>query len=320
MEFPETPVLYYNEPIPEAEVLHGRDHPCRRLALRRSVSTGTTPREVSGRGRQRAAGTSRLRRELRPVPTVLVAVAASACLVVLWYLASGPLGLVQPVLLPPPGDVWQAFVEMLTDPYLGETLLGHTLVSLRIVLGGWLLGGIVGVPLGIAIGWWQRVRWVAFPLFQMLRPIPPLAWIPLAILWLGIGDVARIFVVFLAALIPWVMNSIAAVSSVDGLLIRAARTLGASDGLILRRVVIRTALPTIVGGARVALGNAWMTLIAAELLAASAGLGYVTLNSSKSLDTDVMVTAMLVIGVLGAAFAYALRRAVRLVAPWAGDA
>ena len=321
MEFAESPVLYYNEPLTaEAEVLHGRDHPCTRLPLRSGVRTGTTSREISGRGRQRPAGASLLRRELRPVPTVLVALAASACLVALWYLASGPLGLVQPVLLPPPGEVWQAFVEMLSEPYLGETLLGHTLVSLRIVLGGWLLGGIVGVPLGVAIGWWRRARWVAFPLFQMLRPVPPLAWIPLAILWLGIGDVARIFVVFLAALIPWVMNSIAAVSSVDGLLIRAARTLGASDGLILRRVVIRTALPTIVGGARVALGNAWMTLIAAELLAASAGLGYVTLNSSKSLDTDVMVTAMLVIGVLGALFSYALRRAVRLVAPWAGDA
>lgn len=261
-----------------------------------------------------------VRRELRPTTAVLVSVIASAALIGLWYVASGPAGLVEPLLLPPPQDVWHAFTGMLTEPYLGETLWGHTLVSLRIVLGGWLLGGIVGLPLGIAVGWWPRARWIAFPLFQLLRPVPPLAWIPLAIVWLGIGDVARIFVVFLAALIPWVMNSIEAVNSVDPLLVRAARTLGAKDGLILRRVVVRTALPTIVGGARIALGNAWMTLIAAELLAASAGLGYVTLNSSKTLDTDIMVTAMLVIGVLGAAFSYALQLLVRLVAPWAKEA
>ncbi len=264
--------------------------------------------------------TIRLRRPLGRAQGLLVAVLATVGFIGLWYLASGPAELVEPLLLPPPQDVWRAFTGMLAQPYLGETLGGHTLVSLRIVLGGWALAGLVGVPLGIAIGWWQPVRWFIFPLFQMLRPIPPLAWIPLAIVWLGISDVARIFVVFLAALIPWVMNSIAAVSSVDSILIRAARTLGASDLLILRRVVIRTALPTIVAGARIALGNAWMTLIAAELLAAAAGLGYVTLNSSKTLDTDIMVTAMLVIGLLGAFFSYGMQLLVRLVAPWAKEA
>jgi len=251
---------------------------------------------------------------------MLVSVIASVALVLLWYLVSGPLEAVSPLLLPPPQDVFVAFRGMLTVPYLGRTLLGHVWASLTIVVGGWLLGGVAGVPLGIAIGWWLRFRWVAFPIFQLLRPVPPLAWIPLAIVWLGIGDVARIFVVFLAALIPWVMNSIEAVSSVDVLLVRAARTLGAKDALILRRVVIRTALPTIVGGARIALGNAWMTLIAAELLAASAGLGYVTLNSSRTLDTDIMVVAMLMIGLLGAAFSYALNALLRVVAPWAKGA
>lgn len=261
-----------------------------------------------------------IRRELSPVRLILVSVLASAFLVWLWHYASGVAGWISPLMLPPPVEVWEAFSGMLSEPYLGHTLLGHTTVSLSIVLGGWLLGGVVGLPLGIAIGWSSRIRWIAFPLFQLLRPIPPLAWIPLAIVWLGIGDMARIFVVFLAALIPWVMNSIEAVNSVDPLLVRAARSLGAGNALILRRVVIRSALPTIVAGARVALGNAWMTLIAAELLAASAGLGYVTLNSSKTLDTDIMVTAMLVIGVLGAIFSYGMRLLVRVIAPWAKSA
>ena len=141
------------------------------------------------------------------------------------------------------------------------------------MIGGRLLAGLVGLPLGIAMGWWKRLRWIAFPIFQILRPVPPLAWIPLALLWLGIGNSARIFVVFIAAIVPWVMNSMQAVYSIDGLLVRAALTLGASDSQILTRVVCRTALPTLVAGARIALGNAWTTLVAAELLAATAGPG-----------------------------------------------
>lgn len=277
-------------------------------------------RTTAPTGRRPGARTRRpfsWRRELTTLQALLVSLFASAAVIALWAFVTGPDGSISPLMLPPPQAVVEAFTGMLTEPYLGNTLLGHAMVSLTIVLGGWLAGGVVGVPLGIAIGWWRRVRWLAFPIFQLLRPVPPLAWIPLAIVWLGIGDVARIFVVFLAALIPWVMNSIEAVHSVDPLLVRAARTLGASDSLILRQVVVRTALPTIVAGARIALGNAWMTLIAAELLAASAGLGYVTLNSSKTLDTDIMVVAMLVIGVLGALFSFGMRGLLQVVAPWA---
>jgi ABC-type nitrate/sulfonate/bicarbonate transport system permease component len=176
------------------------------------------------------------------------------------------------------------------------------------------------LPLGIAMGWWRRARWIAFPLFQVLRPIPPLAWIPLAIVWLGIGEPARIFVVFVAALVPWVMNSMQAVHSIDGLLVRAARTLGASDRQILTRVVCRTALPTLVAGARIALGNAWTTLIAAELLAATSGLGYIALNASRTLEMGILLVSMLVIGVLGAAFSFGMQALARVFAPWSRGA
>nr|WP_255553590.1 ABC transporter permease [Caenimonas aquaedulcis] len=219
--------------------------------------------------------------------------------------------------MPPPLEVWEAFVRLWSRPYLGSSLGEHIAASLRIVAGGWLLAGAIGVPLGIAMGWWKRVRWIAFPVFQILRPVPPLAWIPLAILWLGIGNSARIFVVFIAAIVPWVLNSMQAVYSIDNILIRAAKTLGASDRQILTRVVCRTALPTLVAGARIALGNAWTTLVAAELLAATAGLGYIALNASRTLEVGILLVAMAIIGLLGALFSIGMHLLTRWVAPWA---
>ena len=126
-----------------------------------------------------------------------------------------------------------AFFRLLAVP-ISEVRVGeHILSSLSVVLGGWLLAAVVGMPLGIAMAWWRRLRWTVFPVFQLVRPVPPLAWIPLAIIWLGIGTSARMSVVFVAALVPWVMNSMQAVASVDPILIQAARTLGASNRVIL---------------------------------------------------------------------------------------
>jgi taurine transport system permease protein len=257
------------------------------------------------------------RRDPGRVQWLLIAWLALAAMFGLWWLATRPDGLVSPLFLPPPLDVWEAFVRLWSRPYLGSTLGEHVAASLRIVVGGWLLAGVIGLPLGIAMGWWKKARWIAFPVFQILRPVPPLAWIPLAILWLGIGNSARIFVVFIAAIVPWVMNSMQAVYSIDGLLVRAAKTLGASDSQILTRVVCRTALPTLVAGARIALGNAWTTLVAAELLAATAGLGYIALNASRTLEMGILLVAMGIIGLLGALFSIGMQMLTRWVAPWA---
>ena len=257
------------------------------------------------------------RREPGRVQWLGIALASLAAMFAAWWAATRPDGLVSALFLPPPIDVWEAFVRLWSRPYLGSTLGQHIGASLQIVIGGWLLAGLIGLPLGIAMGWWKRLRWIAFPIFQILRPVPPLAWIPLALLWLGIGNSARIFVVFIAAIVPWVMNSMQAVYSIDALLVRAALTLGASDSQILTRVVCRTALPTLVAGARIALGNAWTTLVAAELLAATAGLGYIALNASRTLEMGILLVAMAIIGALGALFSIAMHLLTRWVAPWA---
>jgi len=268
--------------------------------------------------RSRAGGStaSFWRREPGPIAWLAIAMSFTAACIALWWFVTRPGGPVSPLFLPPPMDVVDAFVRLLARPYLGSTLGRHIASSLSVVIGGWLAAGLVGLPLGIAMGWWRKARWIPFPIFQLLRPIPPLAWIPLAILWLGIGDSARIFVVFIAAIVPWVMNSMQAVYSIDGLLVRAAMTLGASDRQILTRVVCRTALPTLVAGARIALGNAWTTLVAAELLAATSGLGYIALNASRTLEMGILLVAMAIIGILGASFAIGIQLLTRLVAPW----
>lgn len=257
------------------------------------------------------------RREPGRMQWLFIAAASLGAIFGFWWYATRESGWISQLFLPPPQQVWEAFVRLWSRPYLGSSLGEHVGASLRIVAGGWLLAGIVGLPLGIAMGWWRRARWIAFPIFQLLRPVPPLAWIPLAILWLGIGSSARIFVVFIAAIVPWVLNSMQAVYSIDNLLVRAAKTLGASDMQILARVVCRTALPTLVAGARIALGNAWTTLVAAELLAATAGLGYIALNASRTLEVGILLVAMAIIGVLGALFSIGMHLLTRWVAPWA---
>ena len=246
-----------------------------------------------------------------------IAIASIVALLAAWWWLTRPDGGVSPLFLPPPQDVADAFVRLLSRPYLGSTLGRHVAASLSVVISGWLAAGLVGLPLGIAMGWWRKARWIAFPIFQLLRPVPPLAWIPLAIVWLGIGESARVFVVFVAAIVPWVMNSMQAVHSIDALLVRAALTLGANDRQILTRVVCRTALPTLVAGARISLGNAWTTLVAAELLAATSGLGYIALNASRTLEIGILLVAMAIIGVLGALFSAVMQLVTRIVAPWA---
>lgn len=245
----------------------------------------------------------------------MISVLSAVAVIALWAWLTRPGGAIVPLFLPPPSDVADAAIQLASEPYLGTTLLGHALASLNTVLMGWVAAGVIGVPLGIWIAWSKKARWTVYPVFQLLRPIPPIAWIPLALMWFGIGDVSRVFVVFVAAVVPWTLNSIQAVEGIDPILIRAARVLGAGQSRILATVVVPTAIPTLLAGAQIALGNAWTTVIAAELLGASNGLGYVALNSSRTLETDILLVAMFTIGLIGAALSLLMRGAARLFSP-----
>lgn len=241
---------------------------------------------------------------------------STAVLIGTWYLCTDVAGLVSPLFLPSPVDVVERLIEFTQRDYQGQTLVGHLLTSLRIVATGWFVAGLIGLPLGVAMGWSPRVRAVVSPIFELIRPIPPIAWIPLAILWFGLGTSARVFVVTISAVVPWVLNSYEAVAGVDKLLVKASRSLGAPGKRTLVEVVLPASLPTLVGGARIALGNAWMTVVAAELLGATAGLGFVALHARSTLDPDIMLVAMLLIGVLGVAFSEGLRLLERRLSKW----
>ena len=235
----------------------------------------------------------------------------------IWLTLTSAAKVIPPAFLPPPQNIVTDFFRILQTSYVGHTLVGHTLVSLQIVLGGFFMAVAIGIPLGILMGWFKRIEAIVDPLFQLLRPIPPLAWIPLSLLWFGIGVKSKIFVIWLSAFVPCVINSYTGVRLTEPLLVKAALGLGVQRHRdLLREVAIPSALPLILGGVRIGLGAAWMTLVAAELLASDAGLGYMMQMARRALEPSVIILGMLVIGILGALMARGLRVLEKRICPW----
>ena len=216
-------------------------------------------------------------------------------------------------LMPPPLGVVIAFLDLMRS---GDLIL-HILASLRRVLVAFAVAALAGVALGVAIGWWRRFGDLVDPLVEFIRPIPPLAWIPLAIIWFGIGDAQNMFIIFLGAFFPIVVNAIEGVRSVDRPLIWAALTLGGTWPQILREIILPGALPLILTGLRIGLGVGWMALVAAELVAASSGLGFLIEDSRNLLFTERVLLGMVMIGLLGFAMDRLMRLIERRVTPWA---
>ena len=229
-----------------------------------------------------------------------------------WYLVSTyVLDKTTRALLPPPQAVLKAAWE------LGQS--GELWVHLRDSLKREFvafLWATMSIPLGIAMGWWKAVEEQVDPLVEVLRPVPPLAWIPLSILWFGVGDTQNQFIIFLGCFFPILLNTIAGVKGVEPNLVRAARCLGASEGRILWRVVLRAALPQIITGIRVGLGVGWMALVAAELVGANSGLGFLINDARTVLRTDYVIVGMAAIGVVGLVIDRAIRFAGARLLPW----
>ena len=211
-----------------------------------------------------------------------------------WWLLSAN-KLVSPIFLPGPDVVFKAAVELMWD----GTLLEYTLISLFRVYAGFLLAGLLGVALGIFLARSPLAYGLIGPVVEAVRPIPPIAWLPLIIIWFGIGEAARISVIFYGAVFPILLNTIHGVRSVENNLIRAALSLGASQRQIFYRVVLPAVFPSVVTGLRVGAGMAMFVLVAAELIASSSGLGYLILDSREHLFTDRVIVGMIVLGILG---------------------
>ncbi len=216
------------------------------------------------------------------------------------------------VMLPPPTAVISAAADLMHR----GVLFTHIFDSLYRVLLAVGTATVLGVPLGLAMGWSPRFRAVVDPLLEFIRPIPPLAWIPLSILWFGIGNIQIVYIIFLAAFFPVVLNSLAGARDVDTYLVRAGLSLGARPRELFLTVVLPAALPHIFTGMRVGLGIGWMALVAGELVAAPSGLGYMINNARTLFRSDYILLGMVLIGVLGLVLDYLMRQAARLAMPW----
>ncbi|WP_184415221.1 ABC transporter permease [Rhodocyclus tenuis] len=214
-------------------------------------------------------------------------------------------------LLPPPSAVALAARDLIVS---GE-LPAHLWASLQRELIAFAFA-LAAIPLGIAMGWWKWVNEQIDPLIETLRPIPPIAWIPLSILWFGIGDAQNQFIIFLGIFFPILINTVTGVKGIETNLIRAAQSLGASQWHILTRVVLRAALPQILTGIRVGFGFGWMALVAAELVGASSGLGFLINDARSVLRTDIILVGMLTIGFTGFLIDTLVRKLARRLLPW----
>ncbi|MGA2962471.1 MAG: ABC transporter permease [Candidatus Korobacteraceae bacterium] len=191
-----------------------------------------------------------------------------------WY-AIVRFEIISPALLASPEQVLTTFISKLTHRAPdGATLGANFRTSLKLCLTGYISAVCVGVPLGLVMGWFRKVDEIVKPIFEMIRPIPPIAWIPLAILWLGIGLPAKAYIIWLSAFVPSVINSYAGIKLTEPVLISVSRTFGATNWETFLKVGVPSALPMVFTGLRLSLSSAWMTLVAAELLAGSEGLGY----------------------------------------------
>lgn len=185
----------------------------------------------------------------------------------------------------------------------GRMLHEHALWSLYRVFLGFAAASIVAIPLGIAMGRWEKIRDSFQPLLELIRPIPPLAWIPIAILWFGIGNKSSAFIIFLGAFFPILLNTSAGVMSIDRVLLEAAHTFNATERDIFTKVLIPGALPSIFTGMRIGMGIGWMTLVAAEFVGVKEGLGlgYMIMTARDVQRPDEIVAGMLIIGLIGLA-------------------
>jgi NitT/TauT family transport system permease protein len=185
------------------------------------------------------------------------------------------------------------------DLFMSGTLAVSVIVSLVRVISGWLLGGLVGAPLGFLMGRIPLIRSLTEPFIQFFRFIPPIAFVSLFIVWFGIGEISKVLLVFYGTVFIVVLNTIAGVSSIDQGLIRCAQSLGANHRQLLFHVVVPATVPYVITGLRIALGNSFMTIVAAEMLAAQSGLGYVIWSSRNFMLTDQIFVAILFLGLLG---------------------
>ncbi|WP_140626522.1 taurine ABC transporter permease TauC [Methylibium rhizosphaerae] len=242
--------------------------------------------------------------------TVLVLLAA--------WTAVTAAGWIAPLFLPPPSAVAAKFVTLATEGFMDATLSQHAAASLARVALALLLALATAIPLGLWMGLSPLARGLFDPLVEFYRPVPPLAYLPLIVIWFGIGELSKVLLIALAIFAPVVIATATGVRSVEQSRLRAALSFGASRAQLLRHVVLPSALPDILTGIRVGLGVGWSTLVAAELVAATRGLGFMVQSAAQFLNTDIVVLGIAVIALVAFTLELGLRALQRRLVPWQG--
>lgn len=239
-----------------------------------------------------------------------------AAVVLIWYLVTGPLNLIRSLKFPSISDAYGSLSYLIEPGYAGATLLQHIGSSLLLVLLGFGAALITGVSLGIVMGWNRKADAFLNPVFQIIRPIAPIAWIPLTILWFGMGMSAKIFVIWLAAFSPVLINTHTGIRNTSSTLIEAAKVHGASNQRLLWKVALPSALPFVFTGMRMSLQACWMVLVAAELVGSFMGLGHILIVATRDLDSGMIFVAMCSIAILGVLMSALLGMLERRLLPW----
>lgn len=227
------------------------------------------------------------------IERIALPLAVALCLIVFWH---GAVRLSKSTIFPTPVDAFAGIVEL----FRHGVLFRYIVASLFRVSVGFLLAVSIGIPAGLLIGWFGRAFSAFNPLIQILRPISPIAWIPVAILWFGLSDLAPIFLIFLSSIFPILTATIAAVQNIQLVYLRAARNFGVQGVALFKKIILPASMPQIITGLRLALGIAWLVVVAAEMIAVNSGLGYLIIDARNAGKRyDLVVAGMILIGLIG---------------------
>ncbi|BFO01839.1 Putative aliphatic sulfonates transport permease protein ssuC [Pseudomonas putida] len=254
----------------------------------------------------------------RPLPTRWISALTLASLLLAWWLVTAA-GWIEPLFLPSPADILAKAWTLLTQGYMDASLWQHLGASLGRIGLALVAAALTAIPVGLAIGHNRVARGILDPLIEFYRPIPPLAYLPLIVIWCGIGELSKVLLIYLAIFAPIAIATATGVRTVDPAKLRAAQSLGATRAQLIRHVILPSALPDILTGIRIGLGVGWSTLVAAELIAATSGLGFMVQSAAQFLVTDVVVLGILLIALIAFALEMGLRALQRKLVPWHGQ-
>ena len=283
--------------------------------------TSQSPQKVDGLFARLARAKPTKPGEIYGVPGQGNTLWLSACSIALfffvWWLVTF-MGWVKPLFVPSPMAIVTKFISVWNEGFTGTPFLEHVWISTVRVFGAFLLACVIGLPLGLAMGMSPVMRGIFDPPIEFYRPIPPLAYLPLMIIWFGIGETSKILLIFLSVFAPVVLGARSGVKSAAIEQIHAAYSFGATRWQVMRHVIMPSAMPEILTAMRIGIGFGWTTLVAAEMVASTKGLGYMVLSASQFLQTPVVIMGIFVIAVIAFAFDLFMRFVERRLVPWKG--